>query len=258
MLKDKGDTVVEEEKVEETIVSESEPETPTMSLEDVQKELELTKAELGKAKALASEHERNVTRKANELQKRQDLEGRIDSLTKKVETQIAMLADVMDRESYEEEEPKPKQRRSEQYLARLKEDEDKRNKSTEATEEQRVNFVAGEIIRLTTPNNMQLDESPELMKAHNLWLTGKFDEALQEVKRVVQPKETPKESEDELKARLKEEARKELLAERGELDTVTVLSSGAGGSFQDITARYIKGEVSDEDFSKAREKFKIN
>lgn len=152
--------VEQREVVDEQVdTTESENEkTPTQLLEEATALLASTQAELDRAKAEAREHEKNVTRKANEVKTLKQSGERIGALEKKIETVVAMMADVLDRESYEGEEEKPKTRKSEQYLSRLREEDNNRQREQIQAQQQDVNSTATEIVKLLEPRGLTFDK----------------------------------------------------------------------------------------------------
>lgn len=65
---------------------------------------------------------------------------------------------------------------------------------------------------------------------------------------------TKMESQEEIRIRIRKEAEKEIMLERGELDVESGQPSGSAQSFRDIEKGYIEGKVSQEKYEEARRK----
>jgi hypothetical protein len=184
------------------------------------------------------------------------IDAKIEKLDSQIEVMATMLADLVDNvpageEDYEE---KPKRRRSEQYLAKLQEASKKTEQAMLETQQQMFLRLANEADSLAKSAGLDMEKSPELREAYIRFLEGKPEEGLEETKKVVanmtEAKGKPKETDiEELKAKLKEELRKEILMEQGLLDADAGQPAGAGKVF---TRAQIMA-MSDEEYAKNRD-----
>jgi len=215
-------------------VSEAEKETEKIEakvedLDSLRSELENSRKDIEKWKNLADTHSKSAGKLGLDLREARVVRKNLNLLGTKVETLTQMVADIMDSMGTEELEEKPKKRRSEEYLQAIREKEKDLKLSEADIEKQRTLGVANQIISLTQPTGMELDKAPELREAYIRWLSGDYDNALEEVKKVVgETKPRKSETEAELRERLKKELKKEILQEMGATETETGQPKGEG------------------------------
>jgi len=235
MVKKVGEEAVVEEKIEqfgqkipvEPPVESTEPEpAQEESLETLR--AKLTELESAKEEAIreAKAHQQNVSKKERELQRSRDFEAKIQALEEKLGVAVSMVADIMDRDSAEVE--MPTTRRSEQYLTKFKD----AGSSTQKAQQTYQDGIFAEIGKLAAGAGVDLD-SRELAQAKNLWYEGKPEDALDEVKQVVEKmteaKKEPVESDEEKKKKWVEEGKRLAMEEAKALGTDTGGPHGSTG-----------------------------
>ena len=260
MAKEKGEVeavdaqVVEAEKKADEILekletpqsTEAEAEEPAQDLEQLNSQLESLKKDLEKAQTESKAHQRNVSKKDEEVQKLQSRQT--NSVTKDEFTVLTqMVADLMDRDTAEGEEA-PKQRRSEQYLKKIDESTQKQSDETKETAKRDHDLIINEVLAQFTLAGIDsnLMSTPEFTTAENLFLKGKSQEGLEEVKRVIATKTEAKPTEKEIEDRII----KKYLTKKGDLDAETGHPTGASGiSMEGLKSYDLRGK-SDEQMKK--------
>jgi len=234
---EKADTA-EEQTTQEDIA------TVKQQLESIQTEKASLEEKLRQQEERAKAEQRNVSKKEQELQKYRDMRAELDSVTKRNDVMLEMLADLVDRMEGEEE--PPKRRRSEDYLAKLKREEPKQQTITppEVMEADRMVRQAG----------LDWASSPELATAQFHFMYGRNDEGLEEVRRVIgekKPVETPKgKSIDELSDEEMEEIARKWQAKKGNLISDKGKDSAAVTSRGTLWERAARGQLSEEELRK--------
>jgi len=220
------------------------PEQP--SAEALQQKLSELEIELEATRKEAKTHQANVSKKADELAKRQATDSRIEGMESKVDVLTAMMADLLDGES-DEERPKKK---SEDYLKRLQQTDEANKKQRTATLEGNWNAIANEADQLIKAAGLDMMDSPELTKAHNLFLRAGYSynlteaqKGLDEVKKVVGEKKVPKESDEERINKLADEKARKMLEDKGLLTTETGGPSGGAGSDEKFMKDFANGNI---------------
>jgi len=214
--------------------------TPVDDLAQLQGDLAATKEQLIKAQAEAKAHQSNFTKaqqRARELEnlhnKIQGIEDDIGSIAKYIGSQNSKSKEV---EDYDQPKP-PGQSFS------LEEERKKRV-------QQRYTEIAQKADSMAKQAGMDMENSPELLKALNLFLRGKPDEGMAEVERVVgekKPASTNTQVEPqkkELTPEEEEEIARKVLERKGALKSDTGSPSGAMRSWNDWLEAYGKGDVS--------------
>ena len=236
----------------ETVVEDkpTQPEvekTPQEQLTEALAEVESLTQDLQKAQTEAEKQRQGASKKGIEVQKLQGQLADITSLRTTLEIHTHMLADLIDGSSDDGE--KPDKRRSEDYLKNLKDSKDETLKATQETARQQHQVVIDEVMRQVQSVGLDTSalDSDEFMKAKLMFLEGKSEDGLEEVKRIVKSKagekqETPEE--------MKERIRKEILIERGELEA----EIGQPGSAAHVYTREQIGKMSPEQYEKDRDK----
>ena len=247
MVKKEGEVAeVEAKAIEEKVavieekIAEAKAETPA---QDLASQLEGLKRELEDARNEAKAHQRNVSKKEEELQAAKAQTTRNAGIDSRLEILTTMVADMMDKEPFEEE-GQPKKRRSEEYLAKLEEVTKQSKQQADEISKQKHQQIVDEVLRQL--NSAGLDakamETLEFATAENLFLKGKPEEGLEEVKKIVmtktEAKKETKESPEEIKKRIREEVRKEILIERGELEAETGQPSVVNTRIEQIRKSY--------------------
>ena len=213
------------------------------SLEELQTQVETLKGDLKSSKEESLKHQQNVTKKSDELSKKETAEKKIGGMENRLEVLTDMVADLVDSREDSEEESKPK-RRSEEYLARIKPQE---------SLEQALNQKGREADRLAKSAGLDVTTSPELKDAYIRWLEGDGDGLVEEVKRVVDTKQSgaeEKEKPEELTSEDKGRIAREWMKEEGLTTQDTGGSSGGiSGIPTDMTQfrTWIAG-ISQEDY----------
>jgi len=221
-------TVEQTDEVTPAVASEVSPPPQT---QDLPAELTKLQGELEKVKNEAKAHQKQVFQKDAELKKFTQREDRITSIEQRIDIVAGMMADLLDKDNVETEE-KP-QRRSEQYLNKLKEVGASSQTQTQQVFQQEATRVYTEIEKIAKTAGLEM-ESDELAKAQLLFVRGKFDESLEEAKKVTEkakPTEAEKPKEDNTLKVLQETVarlEKELKISKGELDAETGMPSGTG------------------------------
>ncbi len=193
------EAVVEEAEVEETeALAQPTIEELTQKLESTNTELEKAKTDLETVREESSQHQRNVSKKADELKKQEDATVKIKTIEKNMGVLTDMMSDLINRgdDDYEA----PKRRRSDQYTDRLKQEE----RTQEPTQ---TNPKALEAMGLANSVGLRIETSPELTSAYIKFLEGDYDGGLSEVRKVVDKTgaDKGKETEDAMKERLEGE-----------------------------------------------------
>lgn len=252
MAKGKGEATVIEAKVVEaeqkaekleegiaevqTQVTQAQEEgVPAQDLEQLKGKLESLQSQLTKAQEEAKAHQKNVSKKDSELQKLQAREARLDAIESKVGLIADGIADLMDRESSVDAlEDKPQKRKSEEFRGKFEQTGQQAKQQAEQATRAQHQQVVDEVLKQLKSVGLDTTamETEEFARAENLFLKGKAEEGLEEVKRIVMAKTEvkkvePKESQEDLIKRIREEERKKLLIERGELDAETGQPKGA-------------------------------
>jgi hypothetical protein len=244
-------------KVPETVnqTQETKPETPTAELEtlrqkltelqnqsiEAQKKLEQTEKGLRTAHA-------TLTEKDRQLKEQTDLRKIVAGLDEKIEMAFGYIAE---KDSEMELSPEKKQDLKKQFqqVKVKQQQEELANKVKEYQERT-------EALKLD-PN------SEEYLDIKDFAILGKFDRAEAKLKKLEESKklttetpkpevkkEEPKETIEQIKARLKDEIRKEILIERGELNAET--GQPSGGTMTESKARelYAQGKLSESEARK--------
>jgi len=190
MTQGKDESVAEQVEQTESDTGQTAQQEPSLDelrseLEKTRQELQDKEAEISKWQTEAKSHQKNVTKKDSEIQRlrdnRESIETRLGVLTE-------MVADLVDSREELSGYEAPKKRRSEEYLARLKTTEEQSRETQSNSERQRVMGMAQEADKLLQSVGLSMDESPEAMKAYNLWLRGDYEDSVEEVKKLVEQK----------------------------------------------------------------------
>ena len=144
-------------------------------------------------------HQRISEERLSKLREAEVSGTRLTSLEKQQNVLLDMMADLVDRGDLEDEPPKG--RRSEEYLKRLKKEE-------EAPPASQLSPEAQEAVRLVQLAGMNFNTSPELAEAYRLLSLELYSEGLEATKKVIAGKtktvEPKKElSDEDIKAILK-------------------------------------------------------
>lgn len=215
--------VVETAQVEEPKVEELEVKEPTAG--ELKIQLEQVRRDLTTAQEEAKAHQKFGTKAKAELEKQRKLDGRLDSLESTLKVLVEMQAESLDNAG--EGDLEGKQRKSEQFTKRLRDGEADRVRS----EQQALLSIAQEADGLLKSVGMDM-ESDEALKAYNLFLKGKPEAGLDEVKKLVTAKKeagTNKETEEVRIERLANERFNKLLKDKGLDFSDTGLPAGGGG-----------------------------
>ncbi len=182
----------------------------------LQSELVEAKKDAEKWQTEARTHQKNVTKKDQELQRISQSAQEIQDLKDKLDITAAMVADLVDREPTSDTgEEKPIRRKSEQYLTSLREKEQQRQKGAQDETTKRFLAIAGEAETLSKTAGLDLRKSPELREAYVKFLEGDPITGLEETKRILSSL-TPKETKPvKTEAELKEEIRQQIYEEKG-------------------------------------------
>jgi len=218
--------MVTEETTAQAVEAEAQKE-PEPSLDEIQTKLNSTIAELENVKKERDAQTKSASKQAAEAKRARNLQSQVDILTAKLDANMQMVADIIDRDSEDGK------RRSENYLTTVREKEQKVNEQSLQEKQQEIQFIANDIISLTTKAGMEFDKSPELKVAYLHWKAGDFEEAREEVKKVVSNKTEAVnvEPEDKRIERMVAERIKAAMEERGLLDTETGKPAGGGKTF---------------------------
>ena len=210
------------------------------SLDELKQKMVGLETELESAKKEAKSHQEYGRKQREELERQRGLDEKVSRLEDTQKVVAEMLADLIDRNADTEEEEKPKQRRSDAYRTKIDETQGQEQKRVT----QRVREMALEADRLLKSVGFDMETSPEALKSYNLFLLGKPESGLEEVKRMVESKKTeaakPKETPEQIGERLAKEMFNKMLKDKG-LDVVDdgVPSSGSA-RFEEVRDKYIE------------------
>ncbi len=204
----------------------------------------------------AKKHQSNLSKKAEELSRKQAAETNLSNLSSKVDILANMMAEVVDsRENYDEEQPK--RRRSTDYLSKLSE----LNKPTPDASQQEYNALAQEADDIIRTAGLEMNKSPELRQAYLLFRVGDAQAGLEETRKVVEVKKIEAAKVPDRKELTEDEeaeiARK-YLEKKGTLKTET---GGPSTGFADFKAKekaYGRGEIPYTEYSEARKKANLD
>ena len=235
MVTKEGEVIAEVGKVEELAKPAQEVPAPEVEQAKLSSELEKIQKELTEAREEAKAHQRNVTKKEQELQQYKKSDEKISGLEDKIEIITQMIADVMDKDSSLEDEEKPRKRRSEEYLAKIAEKDTERKKQVKQATDQEFYGIMSEADKLIKSVNLDMEKSLELREAYIKFLTGDIRGCAEEARRVVntltEAKKVPQviESEAEKEAKLRDKITKEIYEAKGWNISDTGSPAGAGG-----------------------------
>jgi len=237
-----------EQEIVEGKVAVTEPEAVVeVALPDVaslEAELEKTRQELENARREAKAHQRNVSKKDTEVQAQRKIQ---ESLGMRMDLLTDMIAEVMDKSESPDYEDKPQQRKSDVYKQRMAEAKKSEVDAVTKTQEALIKTHANEIIQLTSPKGLELDKSPELLKAYNKWLTGDYEGAVEEVKSVMdkttEVKEVVNQMSEEQFEKMYQERRKKERIESGELDAETGKPKAGSMGDTDFLTQFADGSL---------------
>ncbi len=199
-----------------------EPQPTVVDVAALQAALEVAKADLVKAQEEAKLHQRMVSKKDEELQKRKGLDGKVDGIADRVEVLAQMVADLVDnRETLGDTAPK----KSADYLKPL-EDKARQRQETEAQRIKReYEEKAIEADDLAKTAGLDMTLSPELVDALEAFQSGNAILGLRLAKKATEGKIPKKEEvkpvadEKEQRASIEKELRvkieKEILEKHG-------------------------------------------
>lgn len=258
MPKDKVEETTEklEEKVnklETEIAVSSKEEVAPENADALKSELEQAKQELQRLSEEAKAHQRNVSKKDVELQREKEYR---EAISQKIDILAAGIAELMDTRSSDEEEidQKPRKRRSEEYLEKLKEaDTAKVNSGQEYMLKK-----AREADALLGSVGLKMRESPETLSPYIKFMEGNIEDAMDEIRDLVSRKKAettePKETEEQLRARLRKEVEREILEKRGELDAEDGQPAGVK---KELTVDDVKGMTPEQIMARYKEIAKL-
>jgi len=243
-----------QEKEAEVTTQEEVTQAPEVIDETKQQITEL-KTQLEAAKREAKSHQEYGRKQKEELDRQRGLDTKVSRLEDKFKVATDMLADLLDRESNEEEvEDRPKGRRSDAYREKLKQPD------TEAQERERQRLVslASDLDSKLRSIGMEMDKSPETKLAYALWRAGDVEAATEEVNKIVESKKTEapesKENPEELVEQKAKEMFNSFLKERGldKVDTGTPI--GGTDSWADFQNKYIAGDIPFDEYEERAQK----
>jgi len=244
------------EKEEQADISAPEVEDvpPEPTVDELKSELEKTQQLLDAAKQEAKAHEANVTRKANELAKREALDTRIGELHSRVEVLTTMVGDLIDSQGTPSEETSdeaPKRKRSEEYLSPLKQEATRRQQE-EYNQRADTQWGRLEGLGITKEDDVYWDVLQWLSQGQLERAEIKLNklEAAKNKEQVEPPKA---EAKSELTQEQKDEIVREYLEKQGALVTDIEGPSAISPKKADIIRRYAQGDpsVSEEQYEKA-------
>jgi len=211
---------------------------PQPSVEELLGRLEEAGRKLEAAEQKAAAHERNVTKKSEELAKQRSVEKDIAELKTTVRVLADMTADLVDREGSDDEEPRPRRRKSEEYLSKLPKPGDKVQELTHDFSKQVEADSLARSVSLDVPT------SPELRTAYLLFRVGDEEAGLKEVKQVVDARKAEATKGKETEAQMRERIRLDILKEQGRLEEDLGGMGSAGKKFtrKDLAEYNAKGK----------------
>lgn len=246
------------------------PEEPAQEPAKSQHEIEL-ETELAKWQNEAKAHQRTASKKAEEAQRWQSevaglnnkyaiLDTKFDALLDHLDSQAASQIDT---DEYGEQPRKPQQRPS------LKETVASKTKSLKTPEQmaQETHFkeVSDEIMAIQKEIGIDFKESenPEEERVYTLFVSGNPDKALKIARGLKEKmaeanngnKVNPVEDERDKKIKeLEAEIERQKKIQSGELISEKGQPSGAALQFRQIEEKYVKGQISKEEYGEARRK----
>lgn len=214
---------------------------------------EATQKEIEKWQTEAKAHQKTASKKAQDAQ---DFKSFQESVTARIDT-LAEIVEESFTKRQEEEDESPKERKT-NYREKVKQHDESLKTNVNQTMQQQVQSKASEIVRLTNPLKLELDQSPELQGAYVKWLEGlssqdlsKIDESVEEVRKVVskmsEAMETSKDSKVENETAMRERIEKEVMEKHGLLNTETGQPSGTSQTLIEKEQAFIRGEITSED-----------
>ena len=234
-----------ENKTEETAVVEQP--TAQEELAKLKEALTAKEAESLKWQEEAKKHQSNFTKEQQRnregLQSKMDkLEDKISVLTDYIASQEEVAATPRDEGDEETPSPKAKPRASLDTLRQQR-------------EYQRLVEVGTRADKMAKDAGLDMDVSPELIKAQNLILKRRYDEGIAEVERVISEKKQAssvsqqEQKKPELTDEEKEELARQYLEKKGALKTDTGTPSAPTRDWNTILDDYASGKIKTEEFS---------
>ncbi len=210
------------------------------SIEELTGKVTQLGADLEAARKEAKSHQEYGRKQHEELEKQKRLDTEVSTLKSQLQVQTEMIAAIMDKEGEVEETPEvPKKRRSEEYLARIKQP------PIVNPQQEAFMKVAEEADGLVKSAGLDMEKSPELKEAYRLfrvgmtsgYYIGDAQDGLEEIKKVVEKiTQTPKtEAKKELSESEEEEIARKYMEKKGLLKSDTSLPSGTGGKLTSET-----------------------
>jgi len=251
--------MVTEEKTPEAEATPVVAQAITPSVEELTSKAKQLEADLEAAKREAKSHQEYGRKQHEELEKQRGLDAKVSGLESRLQVQTEMIAALMDRGEEEgEETPAPKKRRSEEYLARIKQ-------APVANPQQEAFMkVAEEADGLIKSAGLDMEKSPELKEAYRKFrigiasgfYIGDAQDGLEEIKKVVEAKK-PTEVKTEAEKRVISEEEKrgiiqEYMEKEGLLKSDTGMPSGAGDGIPTDMAAFQKwiADIPQEEYEK--------
>ena len=202
-------------------------ETPVAALPQPDpKELQLRIDQLTKdvetAKHEALKHQQTASKHAERAAKQEDALSGVAKLETQLAVNTEMLAEILDSREVEGFEDKPKKRRSEDFLERLKKSQEQVQESQNKTVQEKV-WEADKLIKSV---GLDMEKSPELHKAFVAFVHQDVDGMMEEVQKVVDAKKTEAtkatETDEQVRTRLKFELLKDESFRREVLESLNL------------------------------------
>lgn len=222
--------------------------SPQEELTALRQEHEQTKVELKKAQDEAQAHHKNVTKKAEELRKAQQIEATIQGLKETIELQGTMVAEILDRGELGEIEPSRAKGKS--YREQLAEMQRRSADPIKLATQREFERKAGEAEELAESAGLDIASDPKLAKVRRLFRKeDTADEGLVALKEIIGSIKVPesvgkKETDEERIDRVVEERLRVKMIEAKLITQEGIAPSGSGGlSDTDFVARIGSGEL---------------
>lgn len=227
--------ITEEKVVSQEVATPAPQPTAQEELARLKTEFTTAQGEVKKWQEEAKTHQSNFTRTQQRLKEAEQLRDKVDGLA----DDIKILADFIAKKGDGLGEPAPAQTLS------LEAERSKRS-------QQKIAEMARQADVMATQVGLNMEDSPELQKALNLFLRGRAEAGLAEVERVVSEKkqvapvsaQATAEKPKQMTPEEEEEIARRVMERKGQLKSDTGSPSAAGRDWKVVRKSFAEGEIS--------------